>query len=204
MKRSQTNHLNVSTSQHDLLAKPYGFCCDIKNQDSKLLSSKDESVSFFPSSDPNVGGPDIKFRIQEHDDILPFIQRSIQRNTQRTGLRSGQRSGLRSKYRDIHQINWSDQSYGRRRRRDIIYRGITDADKQDRSIKPLGELMICKRCRGPLQWYLEEEIAAAHEIMMIRRQEMHNAEMEKNIKIAKIKGTQYNLIVQINFYSIRV
>ncbi|OAD54051.1 hypothetical protein WN48_08384 [Eufriesea mexicana] len=151
MKRSQTNHLNVSTSQHDLLAKPYGFCCDIKNQDSKLLSSKDESVSFFPSSDPNVGGPDIKFRIQEHDDILPFIQRSIQRNTQRTG-----------------------------------------------------ELMICKRCRGPLQWYLEEEIAAAHEIMMIRRQEMHNAEMEKNIKIAKIKGTQYNLIVQINFYSIRV
>lgn len=54
--------------------------------------------------------------------------------------------------------------------------------------QPVGERMVCHRCRGPLQWYLEDEIAVAREFMVNRRIEDYNAEMDRNVKIAKKKG----------------
>lgn len=56
-------------------------------------------------------------------------------------------------------------------------------------MQSLADLITSRRLRGPLQWYLEDEIAAAREIMMTKKQEMYHAEMKKNIKIAKQKGT---------------
>lgn len=204
MKKSRVKQLNVSTSQHDFLVKPYGFCCDIKDYDPKLLSLKEEPEPLFPSSGPLEGGPDIKFRLQEHDDIQSFRQRSIQRNAQR--------GGLRSKYRSGQQVIWGNQSYAqpyrRRRYRTPRLEGTVKVPEdrtqgrtpdRGRDIETLGELMICKRCRGPLRWYLEDEIAAARDIMMKRKQEIYKAEMEKNIKIAKQKGIRFVSIMHINY-----
>ncbi|KOX70199.1 hypothetical protein WN51_05635 [Melipona quadrifasciata] len=135
MKKDRVKQLNTGTSQNDFSVKPYGFCCDIKDYDPRLFVSKEPEV-LFPSNGPTEGGPNIKFRIEEHNDIEPPSQRNA----------------------------------------------------RNKIIEPSVELMICKRSRGPLRWYLEDEIAAARDIMMKKKQEIYNAEMEKNIKLAKKKG----------------
>ncbi|XP_043794428.1 uncharacterized protein LOC122715911, partial [Apis laboriosa] len=161
MKKDRTKLLNASTSYNEFFVKPYGFCCDIKNYDPKLSASRKRSMPLFPSSGGSDGGPDIKIRIQEHDDSLNFSQRSTQRNIR-------DRISLRGKYRGDRQL------VDRRLRRGIEF-------------QPLADLITSRRLRGPLQWYLEDEIAAAREIMMTKKQEIYNAEMKKNIKIAKQK-----------------
>lgn len=166
MKKDRTKLLNASTSYNEFFVKPYGFCCDIKNYDPKLSASRKRSVPLFPSNGLSSGGPDIKIRIQEHDDILNFNQRSTQRNVR-------ERVSLRGKY-----LRGVDRQLGNKRLR----RGNLE-------LQSLADLITSRRLRGPLQWYLEEEIAAAREIMMTKKQEMYNAEMKKNIKIAKQKGT---------------
>ncbi|XP_061943091.1 uncharacterized protein LOC133667802 isoform X2 [Apis cerana] len=163
MKKDRTKLLNASTSYNEFFVKPYGFCCDIKNYDPKLSASRKRSVPLFPSSGLSGGGPDIKIRIQEHDDILNFSPRSTQRNVR-------DRVGLRGKY-----LRGVDRQLVDRRLR----RGF--------ELQSLADLITSRRLRGPLQWYLEDEIAAAREIMMTKKQEMYNAEMKKNIKIAKQK-----------------
>ncbi|CAD1478760.1 unnamed protein product [Heterotrigona itama] len=179
MKKNRVKQLNVGTLQNDFSIKPYGFCCNIKDYDPRLFVSK-ESEPLFLSNDPTEGGPNIKFRIQEHNDIESSSQRSTQRNAQRSGLRTRYRS------RSGQQVIWSDQTYGRRRQR-IPFTSRAPTAKKDKIIEPSVELMICKRCRGPLRWYLEDEIAAARDIIMKKKQEIYNAEMEKNIKLAKKK-----------------
>lgn len=178
MKKNRVTQLNVSTSQNDISVKPYGFCCNIKDYDPRLFVPK-ESEPLFPSNGLTEKGPNIKFRIQEHNDIELPSQRSTQRNAQR--------SGLRTRYRSGQQVIWSDQTYGRRRQR-IPFTSRARTAKNGKIIEPPVELMICKRCRGPLRWYLEDEIATARDIIMKRKQEIYNAEMGKNIKLAKKKG----------------
>lgn len=165
MKKDRTKLLNASTSYNEFFVKPYGFCCDIKNYDPKLSALRKRSMPLFPSNNLSNGGPDIKIRIQEHDDILNFNQRSTQRNVR-------ERVSLRGKY-----LRGVDRQLVNKRLR----RGI--------ELQSLADLITSRRLRGPLRWYLEDEIAAAREIMMTKKQEMYNTEMKKNIKIAKQKGT---------------
>ncbi|XP_033194515.2 uncharacterized protein LOC117159088 [Bombus vancouverensis nearcticus] len=145
----------------------------------------DDPVAFAPVTRISFDSKFSKFDSQQR-------QRSIQRNAQR--------GGLRSKYRSGQQVIWGNQSYAqpyrRRRYRTPRLEGTVKVPEdrtqgrtpdRGRDIETLGELMICKRCRGPLRWYLEDEIAAARDIMMKRKQEIYKAEMEKNIKIAKQK-----------------
>ncbi|XP_047349547.1 uncharacterized protein LOC124949065 [Vespa velutina] len=47
----------------------------------------------------------------------------------------------------------------------------------------------CKRCRKPLRWYLEDEIALARDILARERQYQYNFEISKNVEIAKRKET---------------
>ncbi|KOC69223.1 hypothetical protein WH47_11008 [Habropoda laboriosa] len=166
MQEGETNQPNVNTLQH-LLLKPYGFCCD-KDQDPKLLVPKQDSIPLFPTSDSTGGGPNIKFRIRDDDEALASAYRGSHRAGYRSGRRSGQRGylgGQRSRYRGGQQIDWDDESGRRRRQR--------------------GEPMICKRCRGPLKWYLEDEVTTAREIMMEKRQDKYNRKMEENVNMAK-------------------
>lgn len=46
----------------------------------------------------------------------------------------------------------------------------------------------CKRCRNPLQWYLEDEIALAREFLAKEKQDNYNTSAKKNLMIAKRKG----------------
>lgn len=45
-----------------------------------------------------------------------------------------------------------------------------------------------KRCRRPLQWYLEDEIALAREFFAKKRQDNYNMIMKRNLMIARQKG----------------
>lgn len=55
-------------------------------------------------------------------------------------------------------------------------------------VKGVDYLGRCKRCRGPLRWYLEDEIALARETMAEERQNNYKENMKKNLKIARRKG----------------
>ncbi|XP_043252514.1 uncharacterized protein LOC122397426 [Colletes gigas] len=197
---------NVGTSRYDSANEIYGFCCDIKDHGSRLDTRKGDFGPLFSPSDVTGGGPDIKFRIQDADSVSPSSQRSFQKSIHRNGQRSGHRSGQRSGYLSRHRggydnprrngsrkrnrnnprVGWDDQPRGVPSHRGILRRDVsrTDNDEHDKFDEP----MICKRCRGPLRWYLEDEIAVARDKMMSSRQETYNFEMEKNIKIAKKKG----------------
>ncbi|KZC08491.1 hypothetical protein WN55_10809 [Dufourea novaeangliae] len=134
------NKHHIGTSQPDRGAKPYGFCCDIKDYDPRL-DTKPQLGSVFSRNNVTGEGPDIKIRLQEiNSNVLP----------------SSQRGNQKSSYR------------------------IEDH---------LGKPMICRRCRGPLKWYLEDEVAVARNTMMTQRQQQYNEKMEQNIKTAKKKGT---------------
>lgn len=54
--------------------------------------------------------------------------------------------------------------------------------------KGIAYLGRCKRCRGPLQWYLEDEIALAREFFAKKRQDNYNASVKRNLMIARRKG----------------
>lgn len=60
-------------------------------------------------------------------------------------------------------------------------------------VKGVDYLGRCKRCRGPLRWYLEDEINLARETMAKKRQNSYNESMKKNIKIAKQKSNVLRL-----------
>ncbi|XP_026673869.1 uncharacterized protein LOC108630434 isoform X2 [Ceratina calcarata] len=176
MKRLR-QQLNVGTSYDRLDFKPFGFCCDIKKYGPKSLPLKHASAPPFPLSGPTGEGPDVKIRIQEEDDVLPSTKRGTQRRRSvlrlgmRSGIRVGQRGGLRG-----------NQSRG-------VIGPMRFGHRRGKIVKPTGEQMKCKRCRGPLRYYLEEEIEVALDIIKKDKQQKYNAEMEKNIKIAKKRGT---------------
>ncbi|KAK2576787.1 hypothetical protein KPH14_005430 [Odynerus spinipes] len=54
-------------------------------------------------------------------------------------------------------------------------------------VKGAAFLGDCKRCRPPLRWYIEDEIALARDIVARERQAQYNFEMDKNVEIAKQK-----------------
>ncbi|KMQ96573.1 hypothetical protein RF55_3128 [Lasius niger] len=61
--------------------------------------------------------------------------------------------------------------------------------------KGIAYLGRCKRCRGPLQWYLEDEIALAREFFAKKRQDNYNASVKRNLMIARRKGIVLLLIM---------
>ncbi|KAL6267475.1 hypothetical protein P5V15_000551 [Pogonomyrmex californicus] len=115
--------------------KPYGFCCEEKDQDPE--KRYDMRNPPFTSSLTDVildgGGPGVKFRVQ---DISPS-PRPIQRR--------------------------------------IL------------EVKGRAYLGHCKRCRGPLRWYLEDEIALAREFLAKEKRDNYNAIVKRNLMIAKRK-----------------
>ncbi|XP_020289432.1 uncharacterized protein LOC109857500 [Pseudomyrmex gracilis] len=119
------------------LQKPFGFCCEEKNQDPE--KRYDMRNPPFKSSMTNVivnsGGPGVKFRVQNIDRLPYPIQRS-----------------------------------------------------RTLEIKGKAYLGRCKRCRGPLRWYLEDEIAFAREFILKQKRDNYNARMKKNLMIAKQKA----------------
>ncbi|XP_029175314.1 uncharacterized protein LOC114943770 [Nylanderia fulva] len=56
--------------------------------------------------------------------------------------------------------------------------------------KGIAYLGRCKRCRGPLRWYLEDEIALAHEFFTKKRRDNYNANVKRNLTIAKKKARE--------------
>lgn len=61
--------------------------------------------------------------------------------------------------------------------------------------KGIAYLGRCKRCRGPLRWYLEDEIAFAREFLAKIRQDNYNTSMKRNLMIARQKGKDLLLII---------
>ncbi|EZA47490.1 hypothetical protein X777_15617 [Ooceraea biroi] len=56
-------------------------------------------------------------------------------------------------------------------------------------IKDKAYLGRCKQCRGPLRWYLEDEIALGREVVAKKRRDDYNESVKRNLKIAKQKGS---------------
>ncbi|XP_018305218.1 uncharacterized protein [Mycetomoellerius zeteki] len=116
--------------------KPYGFCCEEKDQDPE--KRYDMRNPPFASSLMNVvlgsGGPGVKFRVQDIGPPPYPIQRRI--------------------------LEAKGRAY-------------------------LGR---CKRCRSPLRWFLEDEIALAREFLAKEKRDNYNATVKRNLMIAKRKA----------------
>nr|XP_012147147.1 PREDICTED: uncharacterized protein LOC105663354 [Megachile rotundata] len=164
---------HVTTSKQNLYEKPYGFCCDIKEDAPRSLSKQRIYMPPFLSTGKPNEGPDIKFRIHE-EDVTSAALRAAQRSGQR-----GRRSSKRQPFGI--GIGLPGMRYGGHRQRGGANNSRTDLGET------VPERMVCQRCRGPLQWYLEDEIAVARDFMINRRIEDYNAEMDRNVKIAKKK-----------------
>ncbi|XP_015587405.1 uncharacterized protein LOC107264057 [Cephus cinctus] len=136
MKKSPLKRSGSGATKVEDLKKPFGFCCDIKNQDHGTIYNARHPP--FKSSLADIvlngGGPDLKFRIQDIG-------------------------------KPLYPIQWGG-----------IYK-----------IKSPATLGDCKRCRGPLKWYLEEEISLAKETVVNERTMKYNTEADKNLKIAMKK-----------------
>ncbi|XP_078047782.1 uncharacterized protein LOC144475602 isoform X2 [Augochlora pura] len=169
MGKNTRHQYHVGTSQSDLRLKPYGFCCDIKDRDAKL-DIENNLGSLFSKHNLTGEGPNIKFRFQDINTTSTSPQCVNQKSYHRLGHRGRSRGRQRGGYDDSN-----DQRRGWRR------------NEGEDNEKKLGEPMICKRCKGPLKWFLEDEIAIARDIMMQDRRKKYNVEMEYNIKIAKKK-----------------
>lgn len=181
MKKSTRHQHHVGTSQSNLRPKPYGFCCDVKEYD-PTLDTKNGLGSLFSRHNLTGEGPNIKFRCQEINTVSTSLQRVNQRAVHRSGSRGRQRGRQRGGYDDAFR---GGQRNGQRigQRSGQRY-GDTDNSR---------EQLICERCRGPIKWYLEDEISAARDIMMQERRKKHSAQTEYNIKIAKKKGIKQNV-----------
>ncbi|XP_031841981.2 uncharacterized protein LOC116431124 [Nomia melanderi] len=177
MKKNARHQHHVGTSKSSLRPKPYGFCCEVKDQDTRLDTKNDED-QLFSRYNLTEGGPDIKFRLQEVNNASASPQRVNQKSVYRSGFRGRPRGRQKGGYDDLPR-NGQQKGYRSGQR---IERDRSESDKNN---KGFHEPMICRHCRGPLKWYLEDEIAVAREIMMQDRQEQYNTEMEQNIKTAK-------------------
>ncbi|XP_018353808.1 PREDICTED: uncharacterized protein LOC108755368 [Trachymyrmex septentrionalis] len=116
--------------------KPYGFCCEEKDQDPE--KRYDMRKPPFASSLMNVvlgsGGPGVKFCVQDIGPLPYPIQRKL--------------------------LEAKDRAY-------------------------LGR---CRRCRGPLQWTLEDEVELAREFLAKEKRDNYNATIKRNLMIAKRKA----------------
>lgn len=129
-KRSLTK-----SSRMRLAQKPYGFCCEEKDQYSKKCY--DMRNPPFASSLTSVilnGGPGLKLRVEDIGRPLYSTQRRIL------------------------------------------------------EVKSAAYLGKCKRCRGPLRWHLEDEIALAREHLAEERRRNYEASVKRNLKIARQKS----------------
>lgn len=128
--------------------KPYGFCCEEKDQDSE--KRYDMRNPPFASSLTNVvlgsGGPGMKFRVQDIGPPPYPIQRRI--------------------------LEAKGRAY-------------------------LGQ---CRRCRGPLRWYIEDEVALAREFLAKEKRDNYNASIKRNLRLAKQKGDTLHLQNKMNFF----
>lgn len=55
-------------------------------------------------------------------------------------------------------------------------------------VKGAAYLGRCERCRGPLRWYLEDEIELARQFLAKERRDRYDEDVKRNLKIAKRKG----------------
>jgi len=62
---------------------------------------------------------------------------------------------------------------------------------QRRAQEAKAHLGSCERCRGPLLWYLEDELAHARDIFAKKRLDDHNRIAKRNLKIAIRKGSVF-------------
>lgn len=69
--------------------------------------------------------------------------------------------------------------------------------------KDMAYLGRSKRCRSPLQWYLEDEIALAREFFAKKRQDNYNMSMKRNLMIARQKGEVYYLLSLHKFQNMK-
>ncbi|XP_076298400.1 uncharacterized protein LOC143217725 [Lasioglossum baleicum] len=204
MKKTTRHHHHVGTSQSNLREKPYGFCCDVKDPKVDIQHGMD---SLFSRHNLTEGGPNIKFRCQDIETLSTSAQRVNQRSLYRLGSRGRQRGRQRGGYDDsrtsiLRSSSGIDRGNvrggrgnvrggrgnvrgGRGNGRGNGRGGGGGGGNEDNMVER--EQIICKRCRGPLRWYLEDEIDAARDIMMNNRRINHNKEMEDNIAVAKKK-----------------
>lgn len=113
MKKFQMKRSDRETEKVKELKKPFGFCCDVKNQDAKTQYNTRNPPFASTMSDAvvNGDGPVLKIRLQHFEKTYnPFA-------------------------RGLNRIK-SAASY-------------------------LGE---CPKCRGPLHWYLQDEIWLARRL----------------------------------------
>jgi len=136
MKKVPSKHNLTKLPRSQLSQKPYGFCCEEKNQDPE--KRYDMRNPPFASSLTNVvlgsGGPGVKFRVQDIGPTPYPIQRKILK------------------------------------------------------AKATAYLGRCRRCRGPLRWFLEDEVALAREFLAKEKRDNYNAIVKRNLIIAKRKG----------------
>ncbi|XP_029056261.2 uncharacterized protein LOC114883062 [Osmia bicornis bicornis] len=176
MKKDGTSRKHhVATSKQNLLLKPYGFCCDVK--DNSGFSKHKVSILPFLSRGTTNEGPDIKFRINE-DELSSSGLRGGQKGFQKGGR--GRNAGRRrSVYTNGLRGGYQNRLRGGNDNQDGTSRGG--------ALGPLNDRLVCERCGGPLRWYLEDEIAIARESMVKRRIEKYNTDMNRNVQTAKRK-----------------
>ncbi|XP_043247783.1 uncharacterized protein LOC122394748 [Colletes gigas] len=166
----------------DMTLKPFGFCCSVDKFDPLTEYNNPKSLhkSLLMSVYRIHERPTLKFQAQFADS---FDSEQRKRNPKAKLLDIGDRkhkmstkqrqflSSLHNPHNDSHPHMRAGSS------RD----DLTD----QHHIENLHDKQTIHLRRGPLQWYLEDEVAFAKNIIWEQKQKLYNKEMDRNIRIGK-------------------
>ncbi|XP_054013011.1 uncharacterized protein LOC128894926 [Hylaeus anthracinus] len=165
--------------EENMILKPFGFCCSIDDIDPPINYNKLQSFYKFSSISVHTinESPTLKFQAQFADSVDFELK---ERNPTTKHLDNGDhKCKLPMKHRQI--LNGLQSSpYPR-------IRGGSSRDdfKSVQQYEDLYDPRVMRSLNKPLQWYLEDEIALAKDIMWKEKQKLYNEEMDRNTLIGK-------------------
>lgn len=206
--------INRILSEKDMNLKPFGFCCSVDKFDPLTRYNQQQSLhksSLMPVNITNES-PILKFRTEFPDYInvdqiskaqknkMPDVgdQRHKTQTKQRQSFYQSQNSRKLSKHHKTHDNLHKLRDHGRNIFKSYkqtssnlqnirkLYKSHNSYNSQN-DVENLHDAQVTRLLNGPLQWYLEDEIAAAKDIVWKQRQDIRNEEVERNVNIGRQK-----------------
>ena len=186
--------------------KPFGFCCSIHDFDPLTKYNQPKSQSSVTSICAVNECPVLKFQAEYADNdepkkrtpkSKPFDIADQKRNPKHKQS-LGQSQNVHRQYKsnnpnnprnpnNPHNPNNANNLHNPRNFGDHAYnpQNVGNPSNDQSNVENLYDERVMRHLQGPLKWYLEDEIAAAQDILIAERQYTHNEQMHRNLQIGK-------------------
>ncbi|XP_033359654.1 uncharacterized protein LOC117238665 isoform X2 [Bombus vosnesenskii] len=175
--------LNRRRKQHakKLILKPYDFCCSVDNVDPLTQYDRLRSLYRSPlmSLQTITESPTLKLRTE----FTNYMERKLRRKS----LKNKQFDIGDHRHKNKKNLQISERLRKLYKAKKLHKQHKLEDTDDDFEFEDLHDKKVTSLLQRPLQWYLEDEIIGAKDILWEQKQRAYNEKMNKNVEIGKQK-----------------